>query len=628
MTDGEHGLVDFRTEPARYKHWKLSFDGPVATLAMDVRVDGGLRPGYELKLNSYDLGVDIELYDAVQRLRFEHPEVGAVVITSGKERIFCAGANIRMLSQSSHGWKVNFCKFTNETRNAIEEATGESRQVYLTAVNGPCAGGGYELALATDWIIMADDGNTAVSLPEVPLLAVLPGTGGLTRLVDKRRVRRDRADVFCTTEEGVKGQRAVEWGLVDEVVPRSRLAEVVSQRARELAARTDRRANARGLRLPPPERTIAGDAIRYSQVACALDRQRGIAEITVTAPTAPPPNDAEGVRAQGSTFWALALARELDDLVLHLRTNEAEAGLWVFKTAGRADRIEAYDRLLVNQRDDWLVREIRLYLKRTLKRLDVTSRSMVALVEPGSCFAGTLLELVLAADRSYMLAGARPGDAREQDLRPAVGVAELDLPAPERGRSEGRARGVWHGRAERVRPQESVMAGVDYTERIPNNVNLGENRRLQRALEEWQPKFLEWWRDMGPHGSQANDVYLRTAVSVDPQGWAQFGYLKMPDYRWGIFLAEPEPARAIPFGDHKGRPVWQDVPGEYRGVLRRLIVTQGDTEPASVEQQRHLGRTCPSLYDLRNLFQVNVEEGRHLWAMVYLLDAYFGRDGG
>jgi benzoyl-CoA-dihydrodiol lyase len=412
MIDGERGLVDFRTEPARYKHWKLSFDGPVATLAMDVQEDGGLRPGYELKLNSYDLGVDIELYDAVQRLRFEHPEVGAVVITSGKERIFCAGANIRMLSQSSHGFKVNFCKFTNETRNAIEEATGESRQVYLTAVNGPCAGGGYELALATDWIVMADDGNTAVSLPEVPLLAVLPGTGGLTRLVDKRRVRRDRADVFCTTEEGVKGERAVEWGLVDEIVPRSRLAEVVAQRARELAARTDRPASARGLRLPPLERTIAGDAIRYSQVACALDRARGIAEITVTAPAAPPPDDAEGVRAQGGAFWPLALARELDDLVLHLRTNEAEAGLWVFKTAGRADRVEAYDRLLVSQRDDWLVREIRLYLKRTLKRLDVTSRSMVALVEPGSCFAGTLLELLLAADRSYMLDGARPGDSR------------------------------------------------------------------------------------------------------------------------------------------------------------------------------------------------------------------------
>src|SRR6059036_3296293 len=370
--------VDFRTEPARYKHWRLAFDGPVATLTMDVQEDGGLRPGYELKLNSYDLGVDIELYDALQRLRFEHPEVSAVILISGKDRVFCSGANIRMLGQSAHAWKVNFCKFTNETRNAIEEASNESRQVWLTAVNGPCAGGGYELALATEWIVMADDANTAVSLPEVPLLAVLPGTGGLTRLVDKRKVRRDRADFFCTTEEGVKGRRAVEWGLVDEVVPRSRLAETVQSRARELAAKTDRPRDARGVRLPPLERTIAGDAIRYSQVACALDRQRGIAEITVTAPTAPPPNDAEGVRAQGSTFWPLALARELDDLVLHLRTNEAEAGLWVFKTAGRADRIEAYDRLLASQQDDWLVREIRLYLKRTLKRLDVTSRSMVA----------------------------------------------------------------------------------------------------------------------------------------------------------------------------------------------------------------------------------------------------------
>src|SRR5437762_1429927 len=333
MADSDTVCVDFQTDPSRYKHWKLSFDGPVATLAMDVREDGGLRPGYELKLNSYDLGVDVELYDAVQRLRFEHPEVGAVVITSGKERVFCAGANIRMLSQSPHAFKVNFCKFTNETRNALEEATAESRPAYLCAINGPCAGGGYELALATDWIIMADDGNTAVSLPEVPLLAVLPGTGGLTRLVDKRHVRRDRADFFCTTEEGVRGKRAAEWGLVDEVVPRSRLAEVVRARA-----------------------------------------------------------------------------RELDDLVLHLRTNEAEVGVWVFKTAGRADLVEAYDRLLADHRDDWLVREIRLYWKRTLKRLDVTSRSMFALVEPGSCFVGTLLELALAADRSYMLDGTRRGE--------------------------------------------------------------------------------------------------------------------------------------------------------------------------------------------------------------------------
>ncbi|OGK91157.1 MAG: benzoyl-CoA-dihydrodiol lyase, partial [Candidatus Rokubacteria bacterium RBG_16_73_20] len=418
MADGsERVQVDFRTEPSRYKHWRLAFDGPVARLTLDVREDGGLVPGYELKLNSYDLGVDVELHDAVQRLRFEHPEVGAVVVTSGKERIFCAGANIRMLSQSAHGWKVNFCKFTNETRNAIEEATAESRQVYLTCVNGPCAGGGYELALATDWIVMADDGNTAVSLPEVPLLAVLPGTGGLTRLVDKRRVRRDRADFFCTTEEGVKGPRAVEWGLVDEVVPRSRLEEAVSRRARELAARTDRPAGARGVALTPLQRTLEADAVRYGTVACRIARGRGLAEITVRGPEAPPPADLAALHALGVAFWPLALARELDDLILHLRTNEPEIGIWVFTTSGSADLVEAYDRALAAHRDDWLVREIRLYLKRTLKRLDVSSRSVFALVTPGSCFAGTLLELVLAADRSYMLDGAREGDARPAAVR-------------------------------------------------------------------------------------------------------------------------------------------------------------------------------------------------------------------
>jgi benzoyl-CoA-dihydrodiol lyase len=407
---GERVRVDFRTEPAKYRHWKLAFSGPVATLAMDVKEDGGLAPGYELKLNSYDLGVDVELYDALQRLRFEHPEVGAVIVTSGKERVFCAGANIRMLSQSAHGWKVNFCKFTNETRNAIEEATGESRQFYLCAVNGPCAGGGYELALATDWIVMADDGNTAVSLPEVPLLAVLPGTGGLTRLVDKRRVRRDRADFFCTVEEGIKGARAVEWGLVDEIAPRSKLDEVVKRRAAEFAARTDRPAGARGISLIPLERSIDADRIRYSHVACGIDRARGLAEIAVSGPSVPPPADAAAIREAGCAFWPLALARELDDLILHLRTNEDEIGLWVFRTSGRADLVETYDRLLAAHRDDWLVREIRLFLKRTFKRVEVSSRSVFALVEPGSCFAGTLLELVLAADRSYMLDGARPGD--------------------------------------------------------------------------------------------------------------------------------------------------------------------------------------------------------------------------
>ena len=418
--------VDFRREPARYRHWKLGFAGPVATLTMDVREDGGLRPGYELKLNSYDLGVDVELYDAIQRLRFEHPEIGAVVVTSGKERVFCAGANIRMLAQSAHGWKVNFCKFTNETRNAIEEATAESRQTYLCAVNGPCAGGGYELALATDWIVMADDGNTAVSLPEVPLLAVLPGTGGLTRLVDKRRVRRDRADFFCTVEEGIKGTRAVEWGLVDEVAPRSALDEVVKRRAGELAARTDRPAGARGVALTPLGRSIDGDRIRYRHVACDIDRGRGLAEITVNAPTEPPPADASGIHAAGDAFWPLAMARELDDLILHLRTNEETIGIWVLRTTGRSDLVEAYDRTLAAHRDDWLVREIRLFLKRTLKRIEVSSRSVFALIEPGSCFTGTLLELALAADRSYMLDGTRDGDTRPAA---AVRLTELNFGA-------------------------------------------------------------------------------------------------------------------------------------------------------------------------------------------------------
>ena len=414
MADGGAPMtVDFRTEPAMYKHWKVSFGGPVATLAMDVREDGGLKPGYELKLNSYDLGVDIELYDAIQRLRFEHPEVGAVVLTSGKERIFCAGANIRMLNQSSHGWKVNFCKFTNETRNAIEEATAESRQSYLCAVNGPCAGGGYEMALATDWIIMADDGSTTVALPEVPLLAVLPGTGGLTRLVDKRKVRRDRADFFSTLEEGIKGQRAVEWRLVDEVVPRSRLEETVKRRAAERAARTDRPVDAKGISLTPLRRAIDGDRITYGTIACVVDRGRGVAEITVKGPGAPSPATLEAIHAAGADFWPLALARELDDLILHLRANEEEIGIWVFRTEGSADLVEAHDRALQEHAADWLVREIRLYLKRTFKRLDVSSRSLFTLVEPGSCFAGTLLELALAADRSYMLDGVLEGDTRK-----------------------------------------------------------------------------------------------------------------------------------------------------------------------------------------------------------------------
>jgi benzoyl-CoA-dihydrodiol lyase len=410
----ERALVDFRTEPSRYRHWKLDVDGAVARVAMDVREDAGLRPGYELKLNSYDLGVDIELYDLVQRLRFEHPGVRAVILTSGKERTFCAGANIRMLGQSSHGWKVNFCKFTNETRNAIEESSAESKQFWLTAVNGPCAGGGYELALATDWIVMADDGNTSVGLPEVPLLGVLPGTGGLTRLVDKRKVRRDRADVFCTLEEGIKGTRALEWRLVDELVPRSKLEAAARRRAEAFAARSDRPAGATGIALTPITRTIAADGVVYEHVTCTLDRARGVAEVTVRGPAREDglPSDLAAVHALGARFWPLALARELDDLILHLRTNEDAIGLWVLRAEGDADRVEAYDRLLADHQADWLVREVRLALRRTLRRLDVTSRSMFALVEPGSCFAGTLLELAFGADRSYMLLGPREGELR------------------------------------------------------------------------------------------------------------------------------------------------------------------------------------------------------------------------
>jgi benzoyl-CoA-dihydrodiol lyase len=405
-------MIDFRTDPSRYRHWRLSIDGRVATLAMDVSEDGGIRDDYELKLNSYDLGVDIELYDAVQRLRFEHPEVAAVVLTSGKDRIFCAGANIRMLAGASHDHKVNFCKFTNETRNGIEDASAFSGQKWLCAVNGPAAGGGYELALACERIVMLDDGSTSVALPELPLLAVLPGTGGLTRLTDKRKVRRDRADFFCSTEEGVRGKRAVDWRLVDEVVPRSRMEERVRAIADELAGQSDRPADAKGIALTPLERKLDGDSLAYSTLAVVLDREMRTATFTIHGPTEAPPADAAGVHAQGCAFWPLRLARELDDAILHLRLNETEIGSWVFKTEGDAELVAAHDALLDGAADDWLVREIVLYLKRTLKRVDVSARSLFALIEPGSCFTGTLLELALAADRAYMLDGSFEGDNR------------------------------------------------------------------------------------------------------------------------------------------------------------------------------------------------------------------------
>jgi benzoyl-CoA-dihydrodiol lyase len=402
---GQVRVVSFDTSPERYRHWRLQVDGEVATLTLLVDQDGGIVPGYELKSNSYDLGVDIELYDAVQRLRFEHPGVKAVVVTGGLERMFCAGANIKMLAQSSHAWKVNFCKFTNETRNGIEDATEHSGQTYIAAVNGTSAGGGYELALACDEIVLVDDGSSAVSLPEVPLLGVLPGTGGLTRVVDKRHVRKDRADVFATKSEGIKGQTAVQWRLVDVAVSRGRFDDEVMSRARAAARRSHRPTDAQGVALTPLERTETADTISYRHVEARLLPGRRRAEITVHAPTHAPPADADAVRAQGAGYWPMALARELDDLVLRLRTNELELGTWVFRTTGDIDTVLAYDAQLDQLADDWFVNEVRQYLKRTFKRLDVTSRSLIAMVEPGSCFAGTLLELALACDRQYMLAG-------------------------------------------------------------------------------------------------------------------------------------------------------------------------------------------------------------------------------
>jgi benzoyl-CoA-dihydrodiol lyase len=403
-------VIDFQTHPTRYRHWKLSFDGPVAMLTMDVDPDGGLMQGYDLKLNSYDLGVDIELADAVQRLRFEHPEVKTVVLRSGKDGVFCAGANIRMLGKASHGHKVNFCKFTNETRLSIEDASENSGQTYLAAISGTAAGGGYELAVTADHIMLIDDRRSSVSLPELPLLAVLPGTGGLTRLTDKRRVRRDRADIFCTAEEGVRGNRAVEWRLVDEVVPPSAWDATVKERALELAAKSDRDGG-KGVSLTPLDRSIGDDTITYPHVRVALDRTLRSAAITILAPSSLP-GDLRGIHDTGASFWPLAMARELDDALLHLRLNEPSIGLIVFRSVGDPADVMAADSLLEQYQSDWLVREIRLYLKRVFKRVDMMARSLITLIEPGSCFAGSLAELVFAADRSVMLSGTAPGDNR------------------------------------------------------------------------------------------------------------------------------------------------------------------------------------------------------------------------
>ncbi|HMM87422.1 MAG: 2,3-epoxybenzoyl-CoA dihydrolase [Gammaproteobacteria bacterium] len=414
--------VEYQTDPSQYRHWKLSFEGPVATLAADFDENAGLRPGYKLKLNSYDLGVDIELNDALNRIRFEHPEVRTVVVTSLKDKVFCSGANIFMLGLSSHAWKVNFCKFTNETRNGIEDSSSHSGLKFIAAVNGACAGGGYELALACDEIILVDDRSSAVSLPEVPLLGVLPGTGGLTRVTDKRRVRHDLADIFCTTTEGVRGQKAKDWRLVDDIAKPAQFAARVQERALELARASDRPADAKGVALPPLQRTIDADALRYSQVRVEIDRAKRTATFTVKGPTDGQPTDVAAIEAAGAAWYPLVLARELDDAILSMRTNELDIGTWLLKTEGDVASVLAMDATLLAHRDHWFVRETIGALRRALSRLDVSSRSLFALIESGSCFAGTLLELALACDRSYML--VLPDDAAKA---PKIAVGEGNL---------------------------------------------------------------------------------------------------------------------------------------------------------------------------------------------------------
>jgi benzoyl-CoA-dihydrodiol lyase len=484
--------VSFDAHPDSYRHLRLEFDGEVGWIVLRTDEHGGLVPGYELKLNSYDLGVDIELYDAVQRLRFEHPQVRAVVLTGGLERVFCAGANIPMLARSSHSWKVNFCKFTNETRNGIEDATVHSGQTYLAAVNGTAAGGGYELALCCEEIILVDDGSTAVSLPEVPLLAVLPGTGGLTRLVDKRGVRRDLADVFATRSEGVRGKTAVDWKLVDRAVPPSRFTEAVRRRAAEVAARSARPAGARGVPLPPLERTVSGAAIGYPHVTAELDRPAGLATITVSGPRDGGPDSLAALHALGARCWPLAVTRELDDLILRLRCNEPELGTWVLRTVGDIDLVLAVERLLAAHRDDWLANEIRHYAKRTLKRLDVTSRSLIALIEPGSCFAGPLLELALAADRTYMLDGLLDDDPAGGQQEPArIVLTAGNFGAFPMGNGLSRLAARYHGepdhlaalRAGTGRPIEAAEAlDLGLVTLAPDDLDWADEVRI--ALEE------------------------------------------------------------------------------------------------------------------------------------------------
>jgi len=471
--------VDFRTDPAQYRHWRLAFDGAVATLAMDVAEDGGLRPGYKLKLNSYDLGVDIELHDALQRIRFEHPEVRSVVVTSMKDRIFCSGANIFMLGLSTHAWKVNFCKFTNETRNGIEDSSRHGGLKFIAALNGACAGGGYELALACDEILLIDDRSSSVALPEVPLLGVLPGTGGLTRVTDKRRVRHDHADTFCTLVEGVRGQRAKDWRLVDDVVKPARFEEEVRARALALAQDSHRPADEQGVSLTPLHRTETETSLSYRYVDVQLDREKRQATWTVRAPQGRVETELQDIVAAGAAWWPLQMARELDDAILSMRTNELDIGTWILKTEGDAEAVLAADAALERHADHWFVRETAGMLRRTLARLDVTSRSLFALIEPGSCFAGTLLELALAADRSYML------DVEDDEAidapPPQIVVGERNFGAYPMVNGQSRLQRRFYGETQ---PLEAVRAQAGRS--------LPASAALELGLITYAPDSIDW----------------------------------------------------------------------------------------------------------------------------------------
>jgi benzoyl-CoA-dihydrodiol lyase len=467
--------VDYQTDPSRYKHWKLSFDGPVATLTMDVAEDGGLRPGYKLKLNSYDLGVDIELHDALQRIRFEHPEIRSVIITSGKNRIFCSGANIYMLGLSSHAWKVNFCKFTNETRNGIEDSSVHSGLKFLAACNGTTAGGGYELALACDEIILVDDRSSAVSLPELPLLGVLPGTGGLTRVTDKRKVRRDHADMFCTNPDGVRGQRAKDWRLVDDVVKTQQFADQIKQRGRELAEKSDRPVGAKGVALTPLKRQFDDAGLHYEFVDVQFDRESRTATITVRAPETSGPDTVEKAHVAGANWWPLQMARELDDAILSLRTNELDLGLWILKTTGNPEVVVAIDQFLLDHQNDWFVREVLGMMRRTFARLDVTARSLYSIIEPGSCFAGTLFELALASDRIYIR------DTQETANAAFVMLSKMNCGALPMVNGLSRLAARFYQNAEQLEPLRARL-----------NVKLSPREALEAGLVTAAPDDLDW----------------------------------------------------------------------------------------------------------------------------------------